>query len=110
MTPFPGLRRVFRIAGVRRDVKANLNEELDFHFQCTVEDLVARGMTPSAAREEAHRRFGDLRRYRRELESMGRKRLTMDRGRPGSPWLSRSRSPWGSAPMPPCSGWSIGCC
>jgi len=79
MTPFPGLRRVFRIAGVRRDVKADLDEELDFHFQCTVEDLVAQGMTPSAAREEAHRRFGDLRQYRRELESIGRKRVTRDR-------------------------------
>jgi len=79
MSTFEGLRRVFRIAGVRRDVKADLDEELDFHFQMTVDELVTQGMSPATARAEAHRRFGDVRRYRRELERTDRKRVNLAR-------------------------------
>jgi predicted permease len=79
MSTFDGLRRVFRIAGVRRDVKTDLEEELDFHFQMTVEELTAEGMSRSAARAEANRRFGDLRKYKRELERTDRRRVTQAR-------------------------------
>ena len=55
-----------------RDVERELDEELDFHFERTVEELTARGLTEAQAREEARRRFGDMVRYRRELASVDR--------------------------------------
>ena len=79
MSTFEGLRRVFRIAGVRRDVKTDFEEELDFHFQMTTEELTAQGMSLSAARAEANRRFGDLRKYKKELEPTDRRRVTQAR-------------------------------
>ena len=59
MSGFDGLRRVFRIAGVRRDVKTDVEEELDFHFQQTMDELEAQGLSRAAARAEARRRFGE---------------------------------------------------
>jgi len=79
MSTIDGLRRVFRIASVRRDVKTDLEEELDFHFQMTLEELVAGGMSQSAARAEANRRFGDLKKYKKDLERTDRRRVTQAR-------------------------------
>jgi predicted permease len=79
MSTFDGLRRVFRVAGIRRDVKTDVEEELDFHFQMTIEELESQGMTSAAARTEAYRRFGDVRRYRKTLERTDRKKVNMDR-------------------------------
>lgn len=61
-----GIRRLFRL-GRARDVEAEVDAELAFHFEQKVEALVARGMTPEGAREEARRQFGDLNRSRAEL-------------------------------------------
>jgi putative ABC transport system permease protein len=68
MNRFNGIRRVLRL-GAR---PAELNEELAFHFDLTVEELVAQGLTPRQAEEEARRRFGDERRWRRELGRIDR--------------------------------------
>ncbi|HEY2805420.1 MAG TPA: ABC transporter permease [Gemmatimonadales bacterium] len=67
-----GVRRFFRL-GRARDVEAELEAELAFHFEKKIEALTALGMTPEAAREEAIRQFGDLRAARAEL-------LRVDRG------------------------------
>jgi predicted permease len=66
------VRRFFRLAAFRPDPEGDLESELAFHFQRTEEELLEQGMSPSAAREEARRRFGDLERYRRELSRIDR--------------------------------------
>lgn len=43
----------------RRDI----DDEIEFHLQETVDALVAEGMTPDAARAEAERRYGNRRRH-----------------------------------------------
>lgn len=62
-----------RIAGIRRwlhldrEVMEEIEEELEAYFEETTEELVAKGYTREAAKAEAHRRFGNLSRYRHEL-------------------------------------------
>jgi predicted permease len=43
------------------DPAADVKEELNFHLQAKIEDLVSHGWRPEAARQEAERQFGDLR-------------------------------------------------
>ena len=62
------IRRVLRLGGVRHGVA----EELAYHFERTVEELVAAGATREQAEAEAGRRFGDVDRYRDELERIDR--------------------------------------
>jgi predicted permease len=52
-------RRLFDLAilGTRR-ARADMDEELRFHLDARIAQLVARGMTPDAAREAALRRLG----------------------------------------------------
>lgn len=64
----PGLRRVLRIGVVRRE----LDDELAFHFERTVEDLMREGSSRAEAEAEAGRRFGDERGYRRAIERIDR--------------------------------------
>src|SRR5215218_7902914 len=63
MELFSKVRRVLRLGFWPRE----LDDELDFHFARTVEALTDSGMARREAEEEAHRRFGDERRYRTEL-------------------------------------------
>lgn len=48
--------------------REDLDTELDFHFAETVEGLVAKGWSETAARGEAERRFGSRSRYRQSLK------------------------------------------
>lgn len=66
---FPGLRRVFRVGGVERDI----DEEFAYHLERTIEELMAGGMKRREAEEEARRRFGDEDRWRRELGKVDRR-------------------------------------
>jgi len=68
--PIDGIRRAFRRTG--RDASTDVSDELAFHFARRVDDLVARGMSPDAARAEAVRAFGDVDHVRREMERMTR--------------------------------------
>lgn len=43
------------------DPAADVQDELRFHLEAKVEDLVAQGWSPDAARAEAERQFGDVR-------------------------------------------------
>ena len=70
--PIDGIRRAFRRTG--RDASTDVSDELAFHFARRVDDLVARGMSPDAARAEAVRAFGDVDHVRREMERMTRAR------------------------------------
>ncbi len=54
----PVWRRYLRLFGP--DPAADVKDELRFHLEAKLEDLVAQGWRPEAARLEAERQFGDL--------------------------------------------------
>ncbi|MBM3785902.1 MAG: ABC transporter permease [Acidobacteria bacterium] len=61
--PVPMWRRYARFLGV--DLKADVDDELAFHLEQKIDDLVAqRGCSRKEARREALRQFGDLRSIR----------------------------------------------
>ncbi|HVS14143.1 MAG TPA: ADOP family duplicated permease [Thermoanaerobaculia bacterium] len=60
-------------------LERELDDELEFHFARTIEDLVAAGLAPEAAAAEARRRFGDVARHRRALRAIGRERIAARR-------------------------------
>lgn len=56
----------------RRPERSDVDREIEFHFQETVDALVASGMTEAAARTEAERRFGDRHRHARAMHAAHR--------------------------------------
>ena len=52
---------------------AEVNDELRFHLQAKIDDLVAQGWSAEAARHEAERQFGDLRAVQEIGISLGEK-------------------------------------
>jgi putative ABC transport system permease protein len=67
MKRIPGLRRLFRLPASPARVAAEVNDEVAFHLEMQARDLEAQGVSPSDARAEALRRFGDVRAARAEL-------------------------------------------
>ena len=55
-------------------VHEEVEEELAGHLELRARQLMARGMEPAAAHDEAVRRFGDLDRIRRDCETIGENR------------------------------------
>ena len=78
MTFIPGIRRLFRLGGMH-DVESAVDDELRFHFDMTVRELVAGGMREDEARREAERRFGDARAARGRLVALDRERVNSER-------------------------------
>jgi predicted permease len=77
----PRIRRVFRLA-VRRSARAvaDMDDEIRFHIDMRVAQLVAQGWPEDAALAEAQRRFGPFQEMRRSLHAAARRReeiLTM---------------------------------
>lgn len=66
------MKRLFRLPWrSTRHIDADVEDELRFHLDARVADLVAEGVPPQAARERASREFGDAedaRTYIRELD------------------------------------------
>ena len=58
----PAWRKYLRFFG--NNLEADLEDEFRFHFETEIDDLVARGLSPEAARREALRRFGDVDQFR----------------------------------------------
>lgn len=54
----------------RSNIAADVDDELQFHVQERIDDLVARGWTPDAARVDALRRFGDIERVRTDCRNL----------------------------------------
>jgi predicted permease len=54
----------------RRDVRADIDDELRFHFDARIEELTAGGMSPAAARARAIAEFGDVDEVRRGLHEI----------------------------------------
>ena len=72
----------------RADPAADVDDELAFHLQSTVDELVALGMPPDAARHAARRKFGDVDTISRTLYTLSEQREErMDR----SEWLGAIR-------------------
>lgn len=73
--------RFRRSEGVEREV----DEELEFHLTARAQELERAGLSPLAAREEAERRFGDVKDARRRLAAIDRRRR---RGERRAEWWS----------------------
>ncbi len=70
MPRIPMWRRYARILGA--DPAADVNDELSFHLEAKVDDLVQQGWSPNEARHEAERQFGDIRSVQEAGERLGR--------------------------------------
>src|SRR4029077_12873025 len=79
MTRFRGFKRLLRIERPGIAVDRAVDDELRFHFEMTMKELVAAGLTPEEARREAARRFGDIGRTRDRLATIDRARLGSER-------------------------------
>jgi predicted permease len=71
MKPNPRWWRYARLFGP--DPAADVKDELRFHLEAKIEDLITLGWSPEAARQEAERKFGDLRAVQEIGISMGEK-------------------------------------
>jgi predicted permease len=67
-----GIRRLFHLKEVRPDVAADVDDELRYHVERVVEEMMAAGVPREEAERRAHRRFGDMEAYRRALETIDR--------------------------------------
>ena len=65
------LRRVFRLPASRRRLDDEVDEELRFHLEGRIDELMSRdGFTRAQAEAEARHRFGDYAQYRREAREI----------------------------------------
>jgi predicted permease len=62
-----------------REIERDIDEELEYHLESRIRDHIAAGMTPSEAREEAERRFGDANAVRRACQRIGMERVRAQR-------------------------------
>ena len=76
----PGFRRTFRFPWrTRREILAEVDEELGFHIGMRTEELVDEGLSPKEARLQAESEFGDLKAARRSLGEKGRRQESRSR-------------------------------
>lgn len=61
-------------SGGTRGAHADIEDELSFHLERRVEDLVREGLPEAEARERARREFGDVAKIRRDLSRLERRR------------------------------------
>ena len=80
--------RALRLWVWKPSVAEEVDSELDFHIEMRTRDLVAMGMDPVRARDDAVRRFGDLDRMHLTLEQIGRRR---DRRELRMEWFAERR-------------------
>ena len=59
--------------GAAREFKGEIEEELSFHVEMRIRELMRAGLTAEAAEAEARRRFGDLRRIESECREIRRR-------------------------------------
>ena len=79
MARIPGLRRLMRVERGSAGITRAVDDELRFHFEMTVRELMNSGMNPDEARHEAERRFGDVQRTRQRLAEIDRARIDQQR-------------------------------
>jgi putative ABC transport system permease protein len=74
MERFPGVRRFFRLPTSNRNVQAEVDDELRFHIETRMDELMRRGVRADDARTQAMREFGDVAAARSELAEIDRRR------------------------------------
>jgi putative ABC transport system permease protein len=75
----PGVRRLFRLPWSRPEMRRDLDDEVRFHLQMRVDDLIALGMTDAEAQAEALRRLGDADELRHYMMRVNERRAFIDR-------------------------------
>ena len=83
-----GIRRAFRLALRQQPIEQEVDAEIEFHLEMRAAELVARGMTPEAARAEARRRFGDTHEWSMAMSAIDRERVARSER---AEWLSDLR-------------------
>ena len=71
----PGIRRLLRLRNTARSIRGDVDDEIRFHIESRVDDLVAAGADEPAARRQAEREFGDRTGSARELVAVDQRRL-----------------------------------
>jgi predicted permease len=74
-----GIRRLLNLPASGRRVQRDVDDEIRFHIDSRVAELVASGTSLDIARETAAREFGSVTEARAELASVDQRRLTRDR-------------------------------
>lgn len=74
MSDGPRIRRVFRLPGRRGRLRQEVDEELAFHVDMRIEDLIAEGLSTEEAEAEARKQFGDVQEVRRACRRIGIRR------------------------------------
>jgi predicted permease len=78
-----GIRRLFRFPSrTKTDIRTDIDDELRFHLDMRIADLIRDGLAEHDARAQAAREFGDADRSARQLAARG---VTIERQR----WLAR---------------------
>ena len=75
MTLPDGVRRIFRLPQHARSAGRDVDDELRFHLESRVDELVAAGRPRADAEREAAREFGDVAAARAELTAIARGRM-----------------------------------
>jgi predicted permease len=78
-TRVSGIRRLLNLPASTRRVQRDVDDEIGFHLESRVAELVAAGTSPAIAREIATREFGDVREARSEIARVDLRRLTRER-------------------------------
>ena len=74
-----GRRRALRLPG--RSVQTDIDDELAFHLESRIQELIRGGESDAGARRIAEAEFGDVRASRRELAAVDRHRRRRERVR-----------------------------
>ena len=75
----PRRPRLFGVDRTPSGVDRAVDDELRFHFDMTLRELMAGGMNPDEARREAERRFGDVALVRDHLAHIDRQRVGQEK-------------------------------
>ena len=79
MVRIPGVRRLMRLDHHVTGVRGAVDDELQFHFEMTTRELMAKGMSGEEAGREAQRRFGDVQITRERLTTIDQARAVRER-------------------------------
>jgi len=71
----PGIRRLLRVSWSDDAVRREVDDEIRFHIDARVEEMLRLGASEKEARERAESEFGDVRRSKRELVDVDRRRM-----------------------------------
>ncbi|MDB4878104.1 MAG: permease [Gemmatimonadetes bacterium] len=73
MRQIPGIRRLPHVGTSRSSIERDVDEEMHFHIQMRIEDLMRQGQSEADAKATATREYGDISLARHELASIDRR-------------------------------------